>query len=324
MSVRTDTCSRKFGVLLSSAFLFALIPVSAQQRPDYPVSARPAGADQNSSYSQQQQNQQNTQYPPQQGMADDRAYSNSRVPQTLTLSQGTLVSIRTNNWLSSDQNRVGDTFSATIDQPIIVDGWVVARRGQTIMGRVSVAQKAGRIKGTSQLGVELTDITLVSGQVIPVFTQMVQNSGGTSVGHDVATVGTTTGLGAAIGAAVGDGGKGAGIGAGAGALAGIIGVFATPGRQTVIPAESHMTFRIEHPVTINTDRGEMAFQPVSQNDYESNAHLSRPRSVVQRGHGYPPPSHYYSYSAPYYYGPSYYPYYGFGTSFVFIRHRHWR
>jgi hypothetical protein len=320
MNSKTNTNIKKMRLFLFSALMFALlVSASAQQRPDYPIAARPAVSDQNSNYQQQQ----NAQYSPQQGMVEDHAYSNSRVPQTLTLSTGTLITIRTNDWLSSDQNRVGDTFSATLDQPVIVDGWVVARRGQTIMGRVSVAQKAGRVKGTSQLGVEMTDLTLVNGQVIPVYTQMVQNSGGTSIGRDVATVGTTTGLGAAIGAAAGDG-KGAGIGAGAGALAGIIGVLATPGRQTVIPAESHMTFRIEHPVVINIDRGEMAFQPVSQNDYESASHLSRPRRVVERGYGYPPPARYYAYPAPHYYGPVYYPYYGFGTSFVFIRHRHWR
>ncbi len=133
------------------------------------------------------------------------------VPSSLTLPAGTVIRVRVSGWLSSDRNVIGDGFSAVLDQPIVVDGWVVARRGQSESGRVSQAQKAGRVSGTSKLGLELTDLTAVDGQQLPVQTQMLQSSGGTSHGQDAATIGTTTGLGAAIGA-VADGGSGAAIG----------------------------------------------------------------------------------------------------------------
>src|SRR5579872_7409977 len=95
---------------------------TAPQRPDYPVSAQPAQADSDDGRPMQQD--------PRQGNSN----YNGRVPQTLTLAPGTMITVRTTTWLSSDHNREGDGFSATIDQPIIADGWVVARRGQTLMG----------------------------------------------------------------------------------------------------------------------------------------------------------------------------------------------
>ena len=73
------------------------------------------------------------------------------IPPTLHMASGTLVSVRLTQALSSNQNRAGDGFTATLDEPVVVNGWVVARRGQTIEGRVISADKGGRVKGTSKL-----------------------------------------------------------------------------------------------------------------------------------------------------------------------------
>lgn len=189
-------------------------------------------------------------------------------PATLTIPAGTVLQVRMNEYLSSDRNQVGDRVSATLQQPIVVNGYVVARRGQTLVGQVEAAEKAGRVKGTSQLGIELTDMTMVDGQSRPILTQLWKGSGGTSRGADAATIGGTTALGAAIGS-VADWGTGAAIGAGAGAAAGIGAVLLTRGRPTVIPAEALLTFRLVDPVTVDTTQAAQAFLPVSQRDYDN-------------------------------------------------------
>src|SRR4029077_18340164 len=173
------------------------------------------------------------------------------VPGTLTVPSGTVLVIRTNDFLSTDRNQVGDQFTATLDQPLIVNGWVVARRGQTIIGKVKDVRKAGRIKGTSELGVELTDLTVVDGNQVPILTELWKASGGTSHGQDAATIGTTTGLGALIGAAA-DWGTGAAIGAGAGAAAGIGAVLLTRGHPTILEPESQLSFRLLDPIRVDT------------------------------------------------------------------------
>jgi hypothetical protein len=232
------------------------------------------------------------------------AYQPQPVPQSLTIPRGTFLTVRVNQLLSSDKNQAGDAFSATLAQPVVVNGVVVAEPGQTLGGRVAEAQKAGHIEGTARLGIQLTELTLVDGQQLPLQSALVSRQGGTSVGQDAGTIAGTTGLGAAIGAAAGWG-KGAAIGAGAGAAAGIIGVLVTRGHPSVIYPEQLLTFRIDTPLTISTDRAPQAFRYIQPNEYD------RPYDTQ------PAPGPYASQQAPPapYYGayPAYpYPYYGYG------------
>jgi hypothetical protein len=236
-----------------------------------------------------------------------------RVPMMLTLKRGTIVSARTSQFLSSDQNHAGDGFTAELEQPIVVDGWVVARRGQTILGRIAVAQKAGRVKGTSQLGIELTKLILVDGQQMSIHTQLMQMSGDTSKGRDAEAAGTTTGMGAAIGAAA-NGGEGAAIGAGIGAAAGIAGVLLTRGRPTVIPPETSLTFELETPIAISTARSGPAFRAVEPADYSPREGRlqRRPHLAMAPFAPYGPGPYYnpwfgpWGYPAPFYFGFNYF------------------
>jgi hypothetical protein len=224
--------------------------------------------------------------------------SSSDLPAQLTLPGGTWVSVRVDQTLSSDRNQPGDVFSVTLAQPLVANGFVVARRGQTMSGNVAEAVKAGRVKGTSRLALELTDITLADGQVMPVRTQLIKYSGGTSQGRDATAIGTATGVGAAVGAAA-DGGFGAGVGAAAGAAASTIGVLLTRGRATEVYPEETLTFRTTEPLTISTDRSSLAFVPVRQEDYEPSAQPRQPHLARRPAYGG------YPYPYPYGYPPLY-------------------
>jgi len=228
------------------------------------------------------------------------------VPPQLTIKPGAFVTVRVDQPLSSDRNQQGDAFSATLVRPVVVDGVVVAERGQTLSGRVVEAQKAGRAQGVSRLAVQLTDLSLVDGQRVPIQTQLVNRSGPTSEGRDAGAIASTTVTGAAIGAAA-DWGRGAAIGACIGAAAGVVGVLLTRGRETVIFPESALTFRIEAPVTISTERAPQVFRWVEREDYDRPEELqTRPaRARVGCGpYGCPPPPYYYGgLWSPYYYGP---------------------
>jgi hypothetical protein len=232
-----------------------------------------------------------------------------------------LIRVRLTDTLSSDRNNVGDGFNTVLEQPIVVQGWVMSRRGQTAVGQVVTAQKAGRIRGVSQLAIELSELVLVDGQQVPIRTQLVQSSAGTTRGLDAAAVGTTTGVGAAIGAIAG-GGEGAAIGAGAGAAAGIVGMLSTRGRATELYPETLLTFRLENPVTISTQQSQQAFRPVSQQDYAGNNTRRNTPQNFPAVESYPPPYYYPPYDYPPYYYPYYYDspywyygYYGFGPRF---------
>ena len=189
------------------------------------------------------------------------------LPSRLTVQAGTYVTVRVDQGLSSDRNQQGDTFFASLASPLVVNGIVVAQRGQTVAGRVSAAERAGRGQGTSRLGLQLIELTVADGRQVGIETQLVNRNGSRSVGNDVGTVGTTTALGAIIGAGA-DGGRGAAIGAGAGAAAGLIGVLLTRGNPTVVYPETVLTFRLERPIDIDTSRSGQAFRYVDSQDYE--------------------------------------------------------
>jgi len=252
--------------------------------------------------------------PPQSDQYDQPAQApqpGQPVPSTLTVPAGTVLVIRTTDFLSSDKNKAGDPFTATLDQPLIVNGWVVARRGQTLIGKVKDAKKAGRVKGTSELDVEITDLTVVDGRQLPILTELWKASGGTSHGQDAGTIIGTTGVGAAIGAAA-DWGTGAAIGAGAGLAAGIGAVLLTRGRPTIVEPESLLSFRLVDPLKIDTTQSQQAFLPVTQQDFDGGRMERRgPRrvAVAYPGYGYP-----YGYYGPYYGYPyvGFYGAYGFG------------
>jgi hypothetical protein len=336
-SLQTAASCLSIGILAATSFAFAQDqPYPPQQQTantggwrrvgDSP--APNAGYGPQSSYNQQPSYSQQPSYPP----ANQPAYggpgpynnqgnypppqnsqSQAPVPAQLTIPAGTFVTVRVNQYLSSDRNQPGDAFSATLVQPLVVNGVVVAEPGQTIAGRVIEAQKAGRIEGTARLGVQLTELTLVDGQQIPVQSQFISRQGPTSVGQDAGAIAGTTALGAAIGAAAGWG-KGAAIGAGAGAAAGTLGVLLTRGHPSMIAPEQVLTFRIEAPVAVNTDRAPQAFRYVQPNEYDRPVY-NQPAPQAQ----YPAPVPAPVYAPPYYaygYGyPYYYPYYGPSFSF---------
>jgi len=221
------------------------------------------------------------------------------LPQQVTMKAGTFVAVRINDMLASNKSHVGDSFSGTLAQAIVVDGVVVAQRGQMIYGRVVEADK---VKGVSHLGVELTGITLADGENISVHSQLISRLGGmTPPGREAGAIVGATAMGGAIGAAA-DRGQGAAVGAGAGAAASIAAVLATHNHPSILYPETTLIFQLQSPFNIATGNAPQAFRFVGREDYPS-APLTQ-RVTVQRPGYYSP---YYGYN-PYYF--PYYPYWG--------------
>jgi hypothetical protein len=209
---------------------------------------------------------------------------------------GTFVSVRINQGLSSEHNHPGDTFTATLEGPVVVNGIVVAEPGQTIGGVVADVEKGG----TQKLVIQLTDLTLVDGQRVSLQTQLIARKGTGRNAADAGTIIGTTALGATVGAIVG-GGPAAAIGAGAGVL---VGALVTHGHPSVIYPEEALTFQITSPVSFSTLNAPMAFRYVQPGEYDrlARAYSMSPAPATPRVvyGGYP-------YVYPY---PSWYPYWG--------------
>jgi len=214
------------------------------------------------------------------------------LPVQITLPAGTWINMRLDQPLSSDRNHAGDSWTATLTQPVIVNGRVVAQRGERISGTVSEAAKANKAtKGFSHLGLEPNEMALADGRQIPLKARLIQFGGAINWGRDSHGPVTTISTGAAAGAAPSSS------------------VLLTRGRPTVLYPEEVLTFRMEAPVSfvIDNEGSLRAFAPVQPNDYQTQ-HATQPQTLVRAPgaasyyapYGYYPPYYY----SPYWYGPS--------------------
>jgi hypothetical protein len=172
-----------------------------------------------------------------------------RVPKTLTIPAGTVINVRLAERINSSNRTNGDSFSATFEQPLIVDGFVIAERGARVDGAIVEAVDSGRVKGRASLGLELKKFRSSDGQDVTIQTDTFRRQAESSAKSDAVKVGAAAGIGAAIGAIAG-GGKGAGIGAAIGSGAGAGTVLATKGKDADLPAETSLSFRLSTDVSI--------------------------------------------------------------------------
>ena len=174
-------------------------------------------------------------------------------PRSVTIARGTMVNVRLGETISTERNRQGDSFVATLDEPLVIDGLVIAEKGARATGHVVDLVEAGRVKGLARLSLELTSIMTSDNQKVELRTATFDKQGPASKAEDTQKVGIGAAIGAAIGAIAG-GGTGAAIGAATGGAAGGGVVAATRGKAAVLNAETRIGFRVEQPVTITERR----------------------------------------------------------------------
>ncbi len=175
-------------------------------------------------------------------------------PPQVTLNAGMTIPVRLVDGLSSERNVPGDTFTATLERPLVVDGFVIAERGARVEGRVVASDRGGKVRGVAALAVELTRLHTSDGQNVAIQTDSFERHAAESHREDATKVGAGAALGAIIGAIAG-GGKGAAIGAGVGGGAGAGDVMLTRGKPVTMPSETRITFRLRAPVTLTEHRG---------------------------------------------------------------------
>jgi hypothetical protein len=166
----------------------------------------------------------------------------------ITVPAGTRILIRTVDAIDSSKQKTGFRFTATLETNLQAENTVVAPRGTTVYGRLAQASSAGRMSGSSELTLELTDI-VINGTAYPLLTSTYEVKGKGEGGSTAKKVVGGAGLGALVGGIAG-GGKGAGIGAAAGAAGGTAIAASKKGQQLQIPSESLLEFRLEQPVAL--------------------------------------------------------------------------
>ena len=188
------------------------------------------------------------------GMAVLSAYplpASAPTPQSkkrVSVPAGTRILVRTIDPIDSSKQKTGDRFTGTLETNLVANDEVVARYGTKVYGRLAQASSAGRMSGSSQLTLELTDI-VIGGTAYPLLTSTFEIKGQGEGKKTAGKVVGGAGLGALIGGIAG-GGKGALIGLGAGTATGAVVAGSKKGQQLSIPSESLIEFRLQQPASL--------------------------------------------------------------------------
>jgi hypothetical protein len=168
---------------------------------------------------------------------------------SIELPAGTNVVIRMIDGVDSETARAGQTFQASLDQPITLpNGQVAVDRGADVVVKLVDSKESGTFTGRAELALNLQSIK-VNGRMVDVNTQSVSRVSN-SQGNETAKRGAAGAIvGAGLGAIFG-GGKGAATGAGVGAAAGAGTQVITKGQRVRIPSETRLTFVLDTPVRI--------------------------------------------------------------------------
>jgi hypothetical protein len=150
--------------------------------------------------------------------------------------------------VNSEQARLGETFRASVDEPVVVDGQTVIQRGADAVAKLVQDKQSGKFEGRTVLTLELQQV-MVSGRMVDVTTGDVSEESSSRGARTAKVVGGATAVGAIIGAIAG-GGKGAAIGAGSGAAVGGGAQAVTKGQVVKIPSETRLTFTLQQPVQL--------------------------------------------------------------------------
>lgn len=158
----------------------------------------------------------------------------------VALQSGTALTIRMSEQVNSRHNKTGTRFTAVLEANLMAGDTLVAKKGSQVYGVLTNVKKAGRIAGSAQLTLELTEIS-IDGDMHKIATQPIngtgENTARTSVGR--------TARAAAIGGLI-DGSDGAKTGAKVGVGAAIL----TKGSDIQIPQGTLLDFVLRTPLNL--------------------------------------------------------------------------
>jgi hypothetical protein len=164
----------------------------------------------------------------------------------------TEITVVLDQTLSSKTTTSGQTFSATVEAPIEVEGRVAIPKGARASGIVKDAKSAGRFKGGAALSLVLTSVE-INGKDHEIQTSEAAMASKGKGKRTAVLVGGGAAGGAGIGALAG-GGKGAAIGALIGAAAGAGGAGLTGNRDITLAAETALSFKLLQPLEVKARR----------------------------------------------------------------------
>ena len=162
----------------------------------------------------------------------------------LTVPAGATVTIRMLDSIDTGTNYAGETFRATLDSPLLVDGQAVVPKGAEAIGRLVSVERSGRVQGRPMLTLELTALNF-EGKSVAIQTSSYQEAGPSQTRRTAILAGGGAALGTILSVVAGGGFL---LGSNVGAAAGTAVQAVQGGKQLRIPGESLITFTLQSPI----------------------------------------------------------------------------
>ena len=169
-------------------------------------------------------------------------------PPAVKIPAGTTLSVTMIDAVGTDTNKAGDTFTASLAEPVVINGKTALEKGAKVQGRIESLDEPGRVKGRAAMSLVLTQLTRKD-KAYKIDTQPFTAQAESGTKKDALKVGGGAALGALVGALAG-GKKGAAVGAAVGGGAGTTVVLATKGDQLKIDSETKVNFVLKDDIDL--------------------------------------------------------------------------
>lgn len=168
----------------------------------------------------------------------------------VTLAAGTVLPLQLQTAVGSDSSHVEDPVRATLRKSVTAEGLNALPAGSVVLGHVTAADRAGRVKGRARIAFRFTKIDPAGdAERLSISTSTVSRIAEATKKQDAAKIGGGAVGGAIIGGILG-GGDGAAKGAAVGGAAGTGVVLATRGKDVRLAPGADLSVKLTAPVTV--------------------------------------------------------------------------
>ncbi|GLS89797.1 hypothetical protein GCM10007916_08640 [Psychromonas marina] len=155
---------------------------------------------------------------------------------------GTVLRIKMDQSINSREHKQGHRFTAKLEANLMVDGVVIAPRDSVVYGVMDQVKSGGRIAGSAEMSLILTDI-LINDEMVAISTVSLSGKGANAAADTLGRTARTAAIGGLINGS--DGAKtGAKVGVGASLL--------TRNNDIQIAKDTLLDFSLKTPIKINS------------------------------------------------------------------------
>jgi hypothetical protein len=168
----------------------------------------------------------------------------------ITLPAGTSLKVQLNQSIRTSTHRTGQSFFATLKEPLLLGEKTVLPMGVPFIGLISSIVESGHLSGTALIELQLVRVIMPDQSTYPLTTKPFKKLGRAHLIHNIGLIGTGAILGAGLGTLLGKV-SGALLGIGLGGGIGTVLAYVTGKEDLFLKAGADLVFTLSVPLTVS-------------------------------------------------------------------------